>query len=99
MGAQADHDLWGQVMSVERQFGDRGPDIVATKAQVLRRAGEFSEADFWMQVAECLTDLHAIKFDGADKEQDDSARRRSPQTHRAASTPRTASSRASDLAR
>ncbi|QUM74023.1 DUF6961 family protein [Sphingopyxis granuli] len=67
MGAKADHDLLGQAMAAERQYGDRAPEFIAQKAQALRRDGEYSEADFWAQVAGCLTDLHAIKFAGGGK--------------------------------
>lgn len=67
MGAKADQDLWGQVMAAELRHGEHAPEFITQKAQALRRAGEYCEAEFWTQVAECLRDLHAIKFAGAGK--------------------------------
>ena len=49
MGAKADHDLLGQAMAAERQYGDRAPEVITKKAQALRKDGEYSEADFWTQ--------------------------------------------------
>ncbi|OWQ95055.1 hypothetical protein CDQ91_14085 [Sphingopyxis witflariensis] len=67
MGMQADHDLWSQALAAERRYGDSGPDIIAQQVQKLMAAGEYREAEFWSQVAECLSDLHAIRFPGESK--------------------------------
>ncbi len=64
MGANADHDLWGQALAFESRYGDDAPRIIAGKIERLRASGEIAEADFWAQVAECLTDLHAIRYQG-----------------------------------
>lgn len=64
MGANADHDLWGQALAFESRYGDDAPRIIAGKIEQLRASGEIAEADFWAQVAECLTDLHAIRYQG-----------------------------------
>ena len=61
MGAKAGHDLWEQARAFEATHGDRAPWVAAEKAAELRNAGETAEADFWAQVADCLTDLHAIR--------------------------------------
>jgi len=67
MGMQADHDLWGQALAAERRYGDSGPEIIAQQVQKLMAAGENREAEFWSQVAECLSELHAIRFPGEPK--------------------------------
>jgi len=64
MGSNADHDLWGQVLALESQYGDRGPAVISERIQVLRISGEHREAEFWSQVAECLKELHAIRYFG-----------------------------------
>ncbi|HET6526854.1 DUF6961 family protein [Sphingopyxis sp.] len=64
MGARAEHDLWGQALAIENQHGDRGPDVLAERVRKLREAGDPAEADFWLEVAACLNDLHAIRLDG-----------------------------------
>ncbi len=61
MGTKADHDLWGQALAIESQYGDRGPEVLAQRSVELRKAREFQEAEFWSEVAACLTDLHAIR--------------------------------------
>lgn len=63
MGTKADHDLWGQALAIENRYGDRGPDVLKQKIVELRKAGEPVEAAFWAKVAECLNDLHAIRFE------------------------------------
>jgi hypothetical protein len=63
MGSKAENDLWGQVLAIENQFGDRGPEILAERSRELREAGDLAEAEFWVEVAACLNDLHAIRFD------------------------------------
>lgn len=63
MGTKADHDLWGQAIAIESQYGDRGPEVLAQRIVELREAGELAEAEFWSQVAACLNDLHAIRLD------------------------------------
>ena len=63
MGTKADHDLWGQALAMESQYGDRGPEILAQRIVELREADERAEAEFWSQVAACLSDLHAIRLD------------------------------------
>lgn len=63
MGTRADHDLWGQVLAIESRYGDRGPEVLTQRIAKLREAGELAEAAFWVEVATCLTDLHAIRFD------------------------------------
>lgn len=67
MGAKADRDLWGQALAIESQYGDRGPEVIATMIKELRRAGDHADADFWGSVADCLTDLHAIRYPGRAK--------------------------------
>jgi hypothetical protein len=67
MGSNADHDLWGQVLAVETQYGDRASAVIADRIQALRTRGENREAEFWSQVAECLNDLHSIRFFGGRK--------------------------------
>lgn len=64
MGSNANHDLWGQVVALETQYGDRGPAVITDRIQVLRISGEHREAEFWSQVAECLNDLDAIRYFG-----------------------------------
>ena len=64
MGANADHDLWGQALAFESRYGDEAPRIIAGKIAQFKASGEVAEADFWAQVAECLTDLHAIRYQG-----------------------------------
>lgn len=64
MGTKADHDLWGQALAVESQYGDRGPEVVAQRILELRKAGEVAEAAFWSQVVTCLNNLHAIRYPG-----------------------------------
>lgn len=64
MGSNADHDLWGQVLALETRYGDRAPAIISDRIQVLRARGEKREAEFWSQVAECLNDLHSIRYFG-----------------------------------
>lgn len=61
MGMRADRDLWGQALAIESRYGDGGPDILARKIDACRRAGAFSEAEFWRDVAACLTELHSIR--------------------------------------
>lgn len=63
MGAKAEHDLWGQALAIENQYGDCGPDVLTERIRQLREAGEPTEADFWSEVAACLNDLHAIRLD------------------------------------
>ena len=65
MGTKATRDLWGQAFAIENQFGDRGPEVLARRIDRLRDAGEIEDAEFWSQVAGCLTDLHAIRLPGA----------------------------------
>ncbi|WP_443027969.1 MULTISPECIES: DUF6961 family protein [unclassified Sphingopyxis] len=64
MGSNADHDLWGQVLALETRYRDRGPAVITDRIQALRASGEHREAEFWSQVAECLNDLHAIRYFG-----------------------------------
>jgi len=64
MGAKADHDLWGQALAFETQYGDKAPEVIAAKIEQFREAGDTIEAGFWQQVAECLTELHAIRYPG-----------------------------------
>lgn len=63
MGAKAEHDLWGQALAIENEYGDRGPDVLKDRIRKLREAGEAAEAGFWLEVAACLNDLHAIRLD------------------------------------
>lgn len=65
MGARADNDLWGQALAFECQYGDRATEVIASKIEKLRQAGEMTEADFLSQVADCLNDLHAIRYPGS----------------------------------
>ncbi|WP_260582434.1 hypothetical protein [Sphingopyxis sp. PET50] len=53
--------------------------------------GEYCEAEFWTQVAECLRDLHAIKFAGAGKVLGNIDERQASQiaNYRSGSAPRT----------
>ena len=67
MGAKADRDLWGQALAIESRYGDRGPEVIATMIDELRRAGADADAAFWANVADCLTDLHAIRYPGEAK--------------------------------
>ncbi|WP_428680838.1 DUF6961 family protein [Sphingopyxis sp.] len=64
MGSNADHDLWGQVLALETQYGDRALAVITDRIQALRISGEPREAEFWSQVAECLNDLHSIRYFG-----------------------------------
>ncbi|WP_414712919.1 DUF6961 family protein [Sphingopyxis sp.] len=64
MGTKADHDLWGQALAIESRYGDRGLEVIARKVEDLCRAGQDSEAEFWSEVAECLTELHSIRWPG-----------------------------------
>lgn len=64
MGSNADHDLWGQVLALETQYGDRAPAVIADRIKALRTRGENREAEFWSQVVECLNDLHSIRYFG-----------------------------------
>ena len=64
MGMQADHDLWGQALAAERRYGDLGPEVLAQQVPKLVEAGEYREAEFWSQVAACLSELHTIRFPG-----------------------------------
>lgn len=68
MGMRADRDLWGQALAIEYRFGDRGLEIIALKIDELHRAGQYSEAQFWAEVAERLTELHAIRWPGGIRE-------------------------------
>src|SRR3546814_10263697 len=65
MGAKADNDLWGQALAIESQYGDRGPEVITTMIDDLRRSGDHSGAAFWTKVAVCLTDLHEIRYVGS----------------------------------
>lgn len=65
MGAKAVHDLLGQALAFEARHGDRAPQIVAERAERLRKAGKMVDALFWSQVADCLTELHAIRYGSA----------------------------------
>src|SRR3546814_8216196 len=62
MGAKADNDLWGQALAIESQYGDRGPEVITTMIDDLRRSGDPSGAAFWTKIAVCLTDLHEIPY-------------------------------------
>ncbi len=64
MGAKADHDLWGQALAIESRYGDSGPDVLADRIAALKSAGDEREADFWSLVADCLIELHAIRYPG-----------------------------------
>ena len=64
MGMRADRDLWGQALAIESRYGDRGLEVIARKIDELRRAGQFSDAEFWGEVAACLTELHSIRWPG-----------------------------------
>src|SRR3546814_13398502 len=68
MGMRADRDLWGQALAIESQYGDRGLEVIARKIDELHRAGRYSEAEFWVEVAERLTELHAIRWPGGIRE-------------------------------
>jgi hypothetical protein len=61
---RADRDLWGQALAIESRYGDRGLEVIARKIDELRRAGQFSDAEFWGEVATCLTELHSIRWPG-----------------------------------
>jgi hypothetical protein len=76
MGMRADRDLWGQALAIESRYGDGGPDIIARKIDACRRAGAFSEAEFWSDVAACLTQLHTIRGPSAEKARAPSSSRR-----------------------
>ncbi|MGN6690097.1 MAG: hypothetical protein ACTHJU_04045 [Sphingopyxis sp.] len=60
MGQKADHDLLGQALAFESRYGDLATGVIADKIAQLQAAGEADEADFWTEVADCLTNLHAI---------------------------------------
>ena len=64
MGMRADRDLWGQALAIESRYGDSGLEVIARKIDELRRAGQFSDAEFWGEVAGCLTELHSIRWPG-----------------------------------
>jgi hypothetical protein len=64
MGAKADHDLWGQALAIESRYGDRGPEVIATMIDELQHADNYSSAAFWTSVADCLKELHAIRYPG-----------------------------------
>lgn len=64
MGMRADRDLWGQALAIESRYGDRGLEVIARKIDELRRADESSDAEFWGEVAACLTELHSIRWPG-----------------------------------
>ena len=64
MGMKADRDLWGQALAIESRYGDRGLEVIARKIDELRRAGQSSDAEFWGEVAACLTELHSIRWPG-----------------------------------
>lgn len=68
MGMRADRDLWGQALAIESRYGDRGLEVIARKIDELHRAGQYSEAEFWAEVAERLTELHAIRWPGGTRE-------------------------------
>lgn len=78
MGMQADHDLWGQALAAERRYGDLGPEVLAQQVQKLVEAGDYREAEFWSQVATCLSELHAIRFPGDPKSSKAAAAASSP---------------------
>src|SRR3546814_13061692 len=95
MGMRADRDLWGQALAIESQYGDRGLEVIARKIDELHRAGRYSEAEFWVEVAERLTELHAIRWPGGIREDRTSSKMRSDpaRPRRALSTPRRAKPR------
>lgn len=62
MGMKADRDLWGQALAIESRYGDRGLEVIARKIDELRRSEQFSDAEFWGEVAACLTELHSIRW-------------------------------------
>ncbi|WP_447953132.1 DUF6961 family protein [Sphingopyxis chilensis] len=90
MGMRADRDLWGQALAIESQYGDRGLEVIARKIDELHRAGRYSEAEFWVEVAERLTELHAIRWPGGIREARTSSKMRSDpaRPRRDTSTPR-----------
>ncbi|WP_420496843.1 DUF6961 family protein [Sphingopyxis macrogoltabida] len=73
MGSNADHDLWGQVLALETRYGDRASAIIADRIQALRARGEDREDEFWSQVADCLNDLHSIRYFGGRRAADPSS--------------------------
>ncbi|WP_067112866.1 DUF6961 family protein [Sphingopyxis granuli] len=64
MGAKADKDLWGQALAIESRYGDRGPKVIAAMISELQRASNYADVEFWTNVAQCLEDLHAIRYPG-----------------------------------
>ena len=62
MGANADKDLWGQALAIESRYGDRGPEVIAAMIAELQRASNYANIEFWTNVAQCLEDLHAIRY-------------------------------------
>lgn len=60
MGAKADHDLWGQALAYESRYGDCAIDVITEKIDQLRCDGDTHEMEFWIEVTDCLTQLHAI---------------------------------------
>ena len=64
MGMRADRDLWGQALAIESRYGDRGLEVIARKVDELGRAGQYSDAEFWSEVAARLTELHSIRWPG-----------------------------------
>src|SRR3546814_1161668 len=65
MGTNATRELWGQALAIENKLGDSEPEVLARRIDRLRDAGEIEDAEFWSQVAGCLTDMHAIRLPGA----------------------------------
>ena len=43
---------------------DDSLEVIARKVDELRRTGQFSDAEFWGEVAACLTELHSIRWPG-----------------------------------
>ena len=61
MGMRADRDLWSQALAIESRYGNAGPHVVARMIDEYRCQGDFSEAAFWGDVADCLRELCRIR--------------------------------------
>jgi len=47
-----EHERWAEALLLERQHGDRAPDIIATRVKELALAGDEAGVQRWIDIAD-----------------------------------------------